>query len=208
MIPNCVDTARFIPCPLRRRAARQRFGLADDALVIGSVARLAPQKRPAALIELLAMLRPRFPRLYLLLVGSGPLEPELRVQARASGLEEAVRFAGHVDAVEDVIPAFDLHLLLSRNEGFGTATIEAMSCAVPAVGTEVPGTADVLAGSAGGILVPLGDPAALAQEVAALLDDPLRRIHMGRNARAEVQARYTPQLMQQRIREFYAGLAA
>lgn len=208
VIPNCVDPERFIPCPLRRRAARQRFGLADDALVIGSVARLAPQKRPAALIELLAMLRPRFPSLYLLLVGSGPLEPELRVLARARGLEEAVRFAGHVDAVEDVIPALDLHLLLSRNEGFGTATIEAMSCAVPTVGTDVPGTADILADSAGGVLVPLGDPNVLAAEVAALLDDPLRRIHMGRSARAEVQARYTPQMMQQRVREFYAGLAA
>ncbi|MFD2367910.1 glycosyltransferase [Pseudoduganella sp. GCM10020061] len=208
VIPNCVDPERFLPCPLRRNAARQRYGLASDALVIGSVARLAPQKRPAALIELLAMLRPRFPSLHLLLVGSGPLEAELRALVREKGLEEAVRFAGHVDAVEDVIPALDLHLLVSRNEGFGTATIEAMSCAVPAVGTDVPGTADVLAESAGGVLVPLGDAQALAQEVAALLDDPLRRIHMGRSGRAEVQARYTPQLMQRRVREFYAGLSA
>lgn len=206
VIPNCVDAARFRPCAERRLAARRRYGLPPDALVLGCVARLAPQKRPAALLDLLAALRPRYPGLYLVLVGSGPLEGELRVRARALGIEEAVRFAGHVEAVEEVIPGFDLHLLLSRNEGFGIATIEALACGVPAVGTDVPGTADVLAGSRGGVLVPLGDGQALAGTVAHLLDDPLGRIHMGRCGREEVQRKYSPALMAQRVREFYAGL--
>lgn len=208
VIPNCVDSNRFLPCPLRRAAARERFGLPREALVIGSVARLAPQKRPEALVGLLAALLPRFPGLYLLLVGAGPMEARLRALAEQQGVAGRCRFTGHIDAVEDVIPALDLHLLVSRNEGFGVATIEAMSCCVPAVGTDVPGTADVLRDSAGGLLVPLGDEGGLAQTVAMLLDDPLRRIHMGRMGRAEVQEHYCPELMQQRVREFYAGLAA
>lgn len=208
VIPNCVDSNRFLPCPLRRAAARQRFGLPEEALVIGSVARLSPQKRPDALVRLLAALLPRFRGLYLLMIGAGPMDGQLRALAEQLGVTGRCRFTGHVDAVEDVIPALDLHLLVSRNEGFGIATIEAMSCGVPAVGTDVPGTADVLADSAGGVLVPLGDEEALAQMVAMLLDDPLRRIHMGRRGRAEVQERYCPQLMQQRVRDFYAGLTA
>ena len=208
VIPNSVDSNRFLPCPLRRAAARERCGLPREAMVVGSVARLAPQKRPQALLGLLAALLPRFPGLFLLMIGAGPMEAELLALAEQLGVAGRCRFAGHVDAVEDVIPALDLHLLVSRNEGFGIATIEAMSCCVPAVGTDVPGTADVLRDSAGGVLVPLGDEEALAQTVAMLLDDPLRRIHMGRMGRAEVQERYCPELMQQRVRDFYAGLAA
>ena len=207
VIPNCVDAERFRPCPLRRARARERYGLPADALVLGSVARLAPQKRPEALVDLLAALRPRFPGLYLVLVGSGPLEAALRAKVRALGLDHAVRFAGHVDAVEEVIPAFDLHLLLSRNEGFGIATIEALACGVPAVGTDVPGTTDVLARSAGGRLVALGDAALLADTVAHLLDDPIGRLYMGLRGREEVREQYSPELMARRLRDFYAGLA-
>jgi glycosyltransferase involved in cell wall biosynthesis/GT2 family glycosyltransferase len=206
VIPNSVDARRFLPCTIRRVAARQRLGIPDSALVIGSVARLAEQKRPHLMLELAAALRPHHSGLRLLLVGSGPLEAELRARARALGIAEIVHFAGYVAAVEDVLPAFDLHLLLSRNEGFGIATIEAMSCCVPAIGTDVPGTADVLRDSRGGLLVPPNDPAELADAVSALLDDPLRRVYMGRCGRAEVQARYTPELMEQRVRDFYAGL--
>ncbi|TFW14752.1 glycosyltransferase [Massilia arenosa] len=206
VIPNSVDARRFLPCTIRRAAARQRYLIPSDALVLGSVARLAPQKRPHLLLDLLAALRPRFPSLYLLLVGAGPLESEVKAAVQERGLQDFVRFAGHVEAVEDVMPALDLHLLLSRNEGFGISTIEAMSCCVPAIGTDVPGTADVLGGSCGGLLVPADDAHILRETVGSLLDDPLRRVYMGRCGRAEVQAKYTPELLEQRTRDFYAGL--
>jgi glycosyltransferase involved in cell wall biosynthesis len=206
VIPNCVDAQRFLPCSLRRAAARARLGLADDALVLGCVARLAEQKQPGRLIDLARQLLPRFPRLRLLLIGDGPLGPGLRARVRAEGLGEVVCFTGHLEAVEDVLPALDLHLLLSRNEGFGIATIEAMACAVPVLATDVPGNSDVLRGSRGGLLVPPDCAPALAAEVAALLDDPQRRAAMGRCGRAEVQERFAPALMEQRVRDFYTGL--
>jgi glycosyltransferase involved in cell wall biosynthesis len=208
VIPNAVDSQRFLPCPIRRRGARARFGIPQDALVLGSVARLAPQKRLDRVLQLAAALRGRYPNLHVLLIGAGPLAADLRTLALRLGVADTVHFAGHVDAVEDLLPALDLHLLLSRNEGFGIATIEAMSCGVPAVATDVPGNADVLADSAGGLLVPADEPAVLEEAVAALLDDPLRRLWMGRCGRAEVQARYAPALMARRLREFYAGVLA
>ncbi|HZX28507.1 MAG TPA: glycosyltransferase, partial [Telluria sp.] len=206
VIPNCVDTQRFLPCALRRAGTRERFGIPGNALVIGSVARLAPQKRLHAVLDLGAALLTSFPHLYVLIAGTGPLEQELKAHARASGIGERVIFAGHVDAVEDLMPALDLHLLLSRNEGFGIATIEALSCGVPVVGTDVPGTADVLRGSQGGMLVPVDDQSALLHTVAALLADPERRAAMGRQGRIEVEHRFSPQRMESELRAFYAGI--
>jgi glycosyltransferase involved in cell wall biosynthesis len=206
VIPNGVDTARFRPSPERRAIARARLGLAPDGLVIGAVARLAPQKRPEALLELFRALRNRFESLTLVLAGSGPLEAVLRAKVEMLGLGGQVVFAGQVEAVEELMPAFDLHLLLSRNEGFGIATIEAMACGVPAVGTDVPGTADILRGSAGGLLVPLDDQRATIEAVSALLQDGPRRAAMALQARAEVEASYTLAIMERRVREFYSGL--
>lgn len=206
VIPNSVDTRRFAPSAQARDTARRKLRLAPDALVLGSVARLAPQKRPQALLSLFCGLRRQFPDLYLVLAGRGPLEAELRAQAQQAGVAPYVLFTGFSDAVEEILPAFDLHLLLSRNEGFGIATIEAMACGVPAVGTDVPGTADILRHSRGGMLVPLDDAVAAAAAVAALLADPARRASMAVHARAEVEAAYSSEHLRRRVLDFYSGL--
>jgi glycosyltransferase involved in cell wall biosynthesis len=206
VIPNCVDTARFVPSPALRRAARERWGLPQDALVIGSVARLSPQKRPESLVTLLHALRPEFPNLYLVLAGAGPLEAAVHRHAVTLGVERYVIFAGYQQRVEEVMPALDLHLLLSRREGFGIATIEALACGVPAVASDVPGNSDVLTRSPGGVLVPLDDDRAIVRAVAALLADPARRERMGREGREDVVRRFAATHVQALVHEFYRGL--
>jgi glycosyltransferase involved in cell wall biosynthesis len=206
VIPNCVDTERFVPSQERRQAARAAWELPHDALVIGAVGRLSVQKRPADLLALHALLLPHFPDLYLVLVGSGPLEADLRRQALHSARPRQVIFAGFVPQVEQVLPAFDLHVLMSRNEGFGIATIEAMACGVPAVATDVPGSSDILGNSGGGLLVPAGDPSRAATKMLPLLQDAARRQHMGRLGRAEVEARYSHAVVGEMVRAFYDGL--
>ncbi|MGK5080800.1 glycosyltransferase [Janthinobacterium sp. HLX7-2] len=209
VIPNGVDTDVFIVSPERRELARQQLGLPHDALVMGSVARLSAQKRPQALLDLFARLAPQFPNLYLVLVGTGPLEAVLRLQVQQmqpAGLAERVRFAGFQQRIELLMPAFDLHVLLSKNEGFGIATIEAMACGVPAVGTDVPGTHDILHDSAGGLLLPLDDAHAACAAVAELLKDSPRRERMGWLAREETLQRYSMPRLQGQLRQFYDGL--
>ena len=206
VIPNGVDTDAFIVSPERKVLARRQLGLPPDALVIGSVARLSAQKRPQALLALFARLAPQFPSLNLVLVGTGPLDAMLRLQAQQAGLQDRVVFAGFRQRIELLMPAFDLHLLLSKNEGFGIATIEAMACGVPAVGTDVPGTHDILHDSEGGLLLPFDDEDAACAAVADLLRDPARRQRMGRQARLEAEQHYSMQRLEQQLRQFYAGL--
>ncbi len=206
VIPNSVDTARFGPSPARRDAARRAMGIPEHALVLGAVGRLSAQKRPQALISLFCTLRRQFDGMYLVLVGSGPLEQELRRQVAAADVAQYVVFTGQRTDIETLLPAFDLHLLLSRNEGFGIATIEAMACGVPVVGTDVPGTADILRHSRGGILVPPDDAPATAALVSELLRDPRRRAEMARHACAEARANYAADQVERQVRAFYAGL--
>lgn len=206
VIPNGVDTRRFRPSPALRSEARRNWKVPPGSLVMGSVARLAEQKRPQAALALLAALRLEFAHLYLVLVGEGPLEAALRQQAAELGVAAYVVFAGFQHDVERQLPGMDVHLLLSRNEGFGIATIEAMACGVPVVGTDVPGTADVLRGSAGGLLTPLDDAGALAGAVAALLRDPERRARMGLSGRHEAERRYGQEQVAEMVQAFYRGL--
>ena len=206
VIPNPVDVERFRPDQAARRTARARWGVPQDALVIGSVARLAPQKQPATVLALFGMLRRRFPDLYLVLAGSGPLEGQLRTQAARMGLADRILFTGFVDDVAALMPALDLHVLLSRNEGFGIATAEAMACGVPVVATDVPGNADLLRGSKAGLLVAPGNIKSSVPIVAALLADPARRAAMGAHGRVQAQARYGLDVVCQQVRDFYADL--
>lgn len=206
VIPNCVDTKRFCPSAELRAAARQQWGMPADALVIGAVARLSPQKRPEALVALLHTLRADFSTLYLVLAGTGPLEEDVRKIAVSLGVERFVVFTGYQDHIEKLMPALDVHLLLSRREGFGIATIEAMACGVPAVASAVPGNTDVLSGCAGGLLVPLDDDIAVARTVADLLADPARRTRMGELGRADALRRFSMERVQRLVQEFYDGL--
>jgi glycosyltransferase involved in cell wall biosynthesis len=117
-----------------------------------------------------------------------------------------VVFTGHLEHVETVMPGFDLHLLMSRGEGFGIATIEAMACGVPAVATDVAGSADILRDSQGGMLVPPNDLDEAATRISALLADAPRRAEMGRHARREALQRYSSAVVGRQVRDFYRGL--
>ena len=207
VIPNCVDVQRFQPSVRRRAAARRQWGIADDDEVIGSVGRLSAQKRPEELLAIFAHLAKSRPRLKLLLVGTGPLESSLRDAVRRQRLSRRVIFTGFQAQVETIIPAMDLHLLVSRREGFGVATIEAMACGVPALATRVPGSEDVLDGCAGGMLLEPEDIENAVTTIGALLDDAGRRAEMARQGRAEVEARYAVPVVSAQVEAFYDGLA-
>lgn len=203
VIHNSVDTRRFIPDRTKRKTLRDALCLPRDAHIIGFVGRIEKQKRPEALIDVFFDLRRRFSSIYLVLVGSGPLEGKIRQRVAELGLSGSVRFVGWQSRVEDFIPGFDVVLQLSNNEGFGTTTIEAMACGVPVVGTDVPGTRDILKKGLGGILVPLERDGEAAEACTRLLaDDSLRR-DLGASARREAVQNYDESAWERHILEFY-----
>jgi glycosyltransferase involved in cell wall biosynthesis len=161
---------------------RAELGIPEDAPMVGSIANFKAAKDHATLLAAAARVRAALPTVRFLLVGQGPLEPQLRRLANQLGLDGTVIFAGfHTDA-QRLMAGLDVFTLSSTYEGLPIALIEAMALGRPAVVTSVGGVPEVVDG-AQALLVPPRDPAALADGLLRLLGDPDLRARMGAAAR-------------------------
>jgi glycosyltransferase involved in cell wall biosynthesis len=181
VLRNGVDLQRFRPQPAA--SARTRLGL-DGAPLLLSVGNLVDVKGHDLTIDALARLRERWPGVRLCIVGEGPLRQRLLDQALRLGLQDHVQLPGRVS--QEALPAWysaaDALILSSRSEGWANVLLEAMACGTPVVATDVGGSAEVLAGSAVGVLVGRREPAALAAAVERLLESAPSRELVRRHA--------------------------
>jgi teichuronic acid biosynthesis glycosyltransferase TuaC len=159
-----------------------------------SVGNLIARKRHADLIVALASLRERHPDIRCVIVGDGPERERLRALSASLGVERQLELRGrmaHRDAIA-VARAASLFVLVSVQEAFGVAYVEAMAGGVPAIGCRGEDGPEEIAAAGGGIdLVPAGDPRALATAVDRLLGDPARLAAMGVQARLTVERQFS-----------------
>ena len=195
-----------------RVAARRRLGLPAEALVVGTVSRLVPQKAVGDLVDAVARIAPGFrgssgpPTL--VVVGDGPLRASLDRRARAGADGARVTLLGARADVAQLLPGFDVFVLSSRWEGEPIALLEAMAAGLPCVATATEGAREILGGGgAGGRLVPVGDVGRLAAALADLLRDGRARAALGAAARAQMRSR-TPDAQAARVAAVYRQLVA
>jgi glycosyltransferase involved in cell wall biosynthesis len=183
-LPSGVDFRGLRAAGRRRDACRRRLGYGHDDFVIGTLCRLEPIKGTGDLVDAFLRLAPARPELRLLVAGDGPERPGLLKRIHAAGLQDrATILAGWADPLA-ILPACDVMVLASRNEGMGRALVEAMVLGLPVVATAVGGVADLLDGGKAGLLVPPADPEALADALARLADDPGFALALGRRGHA------------------------
>jgi len=206
-IPNGVDSARFRPRPELREPVRAECGIPPEAPVIGTVGRLEAVKRQGDLLRALATLTPQIPDLHALILGEGSLRRELEALAGQLGVADRVHLPGFRDDVERVLPAMDVFVLPSISEGMPNALLQAMAAGLPTVASEVGGSAEVVDPGVTGLLVPAGDPYALAEAISGLLVDRARALCMGEAGRQRVEARYSEQAFLRRHQELYREVA-
>lgn len=171
-IPGGVDLERFKPAD-DRAALRKELGLSPGAAVLLTARRLVPRMGLRNLIEAFADVRGAVPSALLIIAGRGRLEGELKRLAAALGLGESVRFVGFVPD-EDLVrlyQAADLFVLPTvAFEGFGMATLEALSCGTPAVGTPIGATPEILQPLAPQLLLEGTKPRALDRGIRVMLE--------------------------------------
>ena len=195
-----------------RAAARGRLGLASEALVVGTVSRLVPQKAVGDLVDAVAGMAPGFagpagpPTL--VVVGDGPLRAQLDRRVRRGTGGARVMLLGARGDVRSLLAAFDVFVLSSHWEGEPIALLEAMASGRPCVATATEGAREILGDDASsGRLVPVGDVRGLGEALAALLRDPAARAAMGAAARARVAGR-TPEAQAVRLGRVYRRVLA
>ncbi|MFO0951490.1 MAG: glycosyltransferase [Isosphaeraceae bacterium] len=170
-----------------------------------AVGRLAPEKDHATLVRAAAIAAGSEPAFRVEIAGDGPCGEELRGLAAELGVGEVVRFLGRVDDVPGLLGRSGQLVLPSRMEGVSLTLLEAMARGLPVVATSVGGNPEVVAEGETGLLVPPGDPAALARAMLAVWRDPALARVFGRAGRARAEHSFDVRLMTARYEAIYTG---
>jgi sugar transferase (PEP-CTERM/EpsH1 system associated) len=178
--------------------------------ILGTVGRMAAVKDQVTLARAFALALRQRPalreRLRLVLVGDGPLRPQVEQALVEGGCLEVAWLPGERADVPEVMRGMHLFALPSISEGISNVILEAMSCGLPVLATAVGGNTELLSAGRTGVLVPPADPAAMAAALLALALDPERAAAMGRAGRADAEARFSMRAMVGGYRGLYDRL--
>jgi len=164
-IYNGVDFGRFrAPCDPAIR--RSELGIADDVVLAGCLARIEPAKDHGTLLQALALISNRLPKLHLVLIGGGSEEERLQRMARELGIGERVHFVGFRTDAAEWLQSVDISVLSSVKEGLSNTVLESMAAGKAVVATDVGGNAEVIVENETGFLVPARAPADLGAALA------------------------------------------
>jgi glycosyltransferase involved in cell wall biosynthesis len=154
------------------------------------VARLSPEKDVETLLRATSIVARQMPEFRLEIAGDGPNRSGLEVLAKELNLGERARFLGRVDDVPALLGRASMLVLPSRMEGISLTLLEAMARGLPCVATRVGGNPEVVIDDQTGLLVPPGNPKALAHAIQTLWNDPERAEALGRAGRARAERHF------------------
>lgn len=204
LIYNGIDTSRFAPDPMRRGHARADLGIAENEILIGIVARLAPIKDHVTLLHGFRQLLDRARRpVRLALIGDGPERSAIDDVVRTLRIDERTLRLGERQDIPDLLNALDIYVLSSLNEGMNLTLLEAMGTGLPIVATAVGGNPEIVVPGATGLLVPSRDPTALAAALARLVESDAERLAFGSAGRARILEHFSQATMLRAYMELY-----
>ncbi len=206
VIPSGIDVRLYAPNREARARIRAELGIPEDAWVVGSVGRLAPEKNYRLLVAAIAPMLD--PRRHLLLVGDGPEREALGAQAAATWRPEFVHFTGRRDDVPDLLAAFDVFALTSHSEGLPLVVLEAMATELPVVATAVGGIPDIVEHGATGYLVEPGNASELTRQLAWLSTRPAQAQQVASYARRMVLENHSLERMANEYESLYRRVLA
>jgi glycosyltransferase involved in cell wall biosynthesis len=208
VVPLGLDLDRFVRASRGQAELRRGLGIPDGAPLLGIVGRLVAIKDHPTLFRAVGLFPDGSRAPHLVVVGDGERREELQQLAHALGLAGRIHFLGWRHDLEAILGDLDVVICSSRNEGTPVSLIEAMAAGVPVVSTDMGGVGDVVSHGETGWLVPAGDPAALAQGIERLLEDPVLRRRLAAAARPVVLERHDVKGLVHRMDSLYVDVLA
>ncbi|HSL45273.1 MAG TPA: glycosyltransferase family 4 protein [Anaerolineales bacterium] len=200
-LPNGVETDE-VP-------AKADYALHNPVRLI-FVGRLHEQKGLDILFKAFQQLVRLYPdlNLRLQLLGDGPLRESLTHLAQQLGIASKVDFVGMTDQVFEYLQDADIFVLPSRAEGHSNALLEAMTCGLPSVVSDIPANLHVIADRQNGLTFTAVDPSSLAKAVTSLLEQPHVRERLGKAARQTIENKYSLDFIAERYISLYQEVLA
>lgn len=195
----------FLNAQVDVAAVRREWGVPDDALVVGKVARLVYWKGHAQLLPALPAVLAAVPNVWVVFVGDGAETAAVRAQAEELGVAHRVVFAGFVDRerIPEMVGAMDVLVHTGRKEGLPRVLPQALAMGKPVVSYNLDGAPEVVLPDETGFLVPHDDTEALSTALIRLLSDAALRARFGAAGRAVVDPRFRAETMVADIAAIY-----
>jgi teichuronic acid biosynthesis glycosyltransferase TuaC len=172
VVGNGVDTDVF--SPMSKQEARDRLGIRAPVggKIVLSVGSLDANKGHQILIQAIAVLKGSFPELRMYIIGSGPLEKELKSLIESLGLSDRVKLCGQIPnhALREWYSASDVFCLASEREGWPNVLLESIACGTPVIGTNVDGIPEIISSQDIGVVVQERTPEGFSNAISVALD--------------------------------------
>jgi N-acetyl-alpha-D-glucosaminyl L-malate synthase BshA len=201
VIYNFVDTSKG---PRGRPSDRAHFAPNGEKVLVHA-SNFRPVKRVTDVVRIFDLVRKRVDA-KLLLVGEGPEKIFARELVKELHLSDHVHFLGEQDYLESLLAVSDLLLLPSEQESFGLVALEAMSCGVPVVGSQVGGLPEVVLHGATGYLLPVGEVREMADAAVKLLVDSGEHQRMSEEAKKRARERFEASTIIPQYERLYESL--
>lgn len=179
------DTERFAAAQTDASKKRAELGVPQNAFMLLAVGELNENKNHTVLIKALSQIENE--DIYLVICGEGPLRSRLAEQIRTLGLSGRVILAGFREDIAEICHTADVFCLPSVREGLSISVLEAMSCGLPVVCSDIRGNRDLIENANGGFLCPAEDAFEFSQAIQALYSDSKRRAAFGERNTAFVK---------------------
>ncbi|WP_034629661.1 glycosyltransferase family 4 protein [Desulfotruncus alcoholivorax] len=187
------------------QTTKDKWGIPHHRTVIGTVARMAPQKGLPVLINAAKQIIDKYD-LHFLIAGDGPLRASLQEQVHSAGMQDFFTFTGAVKNVAQVYQVMDIFVLPSITEGLPLTILEAMSFGLPVIASAVGGIPELIINNETGLLIPPGNDDELALKIAYLVEFPGKKYELGGKARQLVLNNFAVENMIKKTINLYDNL--
>lgn len=190
VVPNGIVLQHYRPAGVRDEV-RARLNITPRETLLTVIGRLSAEKGCLDMVDAFAHLAARLPQAHLLLVGEGPLEPEIARRAAAAGLTERTHFVPHQKDIRPYYEAADVIVSPSHTEGISNVILESLTFGVPVVATRVGGNPEIIEPERSGVLVEARHPEALADAIVRVANDPELRAHLVAEGQRRVRGHFS-----------------
>lgn len=186
IIPIPIQLDKFEHSPTNRNTLRNELGC-NGCKLIGFVGRFAPEKNLITLLSAFSNVLSNIPHAKLVLIGTGPLESEMKDYVNKMHITNNVIFLGSRDDVNKILSSLDIFILPSYTEGMSVALLEAMANGCAIIGSRIPTISEIVTDRNEGILVNPYDPIEIQKGIIELLENDSLRTELGKNAKTKAR---------------------